>query len=109
MARLLYVETSPRKGRSVSIEAATAFLDAYHAANPSDTIDLLDVWAENLPTLDQDAFEAKYAGLEGKERTLAQEAAWAQLKKYADRFSAADKILIRQHGNAAIPQQHHGA
>ena len=94
MARLLYVESSPSKARSVSIDAATAFLDAYHAANPTDTIDLLDVWAENLPTLDQDAFEAKYAGLEGQQRTLAQEAAWGQLKKYADRFRAADKILI---------------
>lgn len=104
MARLLYVESSPRKARSVSIEAATAFLDAYHAANPADTIDLLDVWAENLPALDQDAWEAKYAGLEGQTRTLAQEAAWAQLKNYADRFRAADKILISvPMWNFAIP------
>ena len=104
MARLLYVESSPRKARSVSIDAATAFLDAYHAANPTDTIDLLDVWAENLPAFDQDAFEAKYAGLEGQQRTLAQEAAWGQLKKYADRFRAADKILISvPMWNFAIP------
>lgn len=64
MARLLYVEGSPRKSRSVSIFAAQAFLDAYRAANPSDVIDRLDIW-EDLPQLDQNAFEAKYAGLAG--------------------------------------------
>ena len=40
MARLLYVESSPRKSRSVSISAAKAFLEAYAAANPADTIDV---------------------------------------------------------------------
>ncbi len=94
MARLLYVESSPRKSRSVSISAAKAFLEAYAAANPADTIDVLDLWQEELPELDQDAFEAKYAGIAGQQRTPAQEAAWNRLKAYADRFVAADKILI---------------
>ena len=46
MARLLYVEGSPRKERSISIQAAKAFLDAYKATHPNDTIDVLDVWRE---------------------------------------------------------------
>lgn len=94
MARLLYIEGSPRKQRSVSIFAAKAFLDAYQSANPADTIDVLDVWSEDLPQLDQDAFDAKYAGLAGQPRTPAQEAAWARLDSYAQRLRAADKILI---------------
>lgn len=94
MARLLYVEGSPRKERSISTQAAKAFLDAYQAANPSDTIDALDIWHEDIPALDQDAFEAKYAGLSGQTRTPAQEAAWDKLDSYAQRFRAADKILI---------------
>lgn len=94
MARLLYVEGSPRKERSISIQAAKAFLDAFQVANPNDTIDVLDIWREDIPTLDEDAFEAKYAGLSGQTRTPAQEAAWAKLDSYAQRFRAADKILI---------------
>jgi FMN-dependent NADH-azoreductase len=94
MAHLLFVEASPRRERSVSSEAAKAFLNAYRAAHPADTVDWLDVWTENLPALDQNAFDAKYAGLSGQERSPAQDAAWQGLKKYADRFRAADKILV---------------
>ncbi|MEZ5898252.1 MAG: NAD(P)H-dependent oxidoreductase [Hyphomicrobiaceae bacterium] len=94
MARLLYVEGSPRKSRSVSIFAAKAFLDAYQAANSNDVIDVLDVWSEDLPQLDQDAFEAKYAGLAGVERTPDQQAAWDRLDRLAQRFRSADKIVI---------------
>ena len=94
MARLLYVEGSPRKERSVSIFAAKAFLDAYAAANPGDVIDVLDIWKEDLPHLDQDGFEAKYAGIAGQERTPAQAAAWGRFQALATRFLAADKIVI---------------
>ena len=54
MARLLFIEGSPRKHRSVSTFAADAFLKAYAAANPSDTIDVFDIWNEELPQLDLD-------------------------------------------------------
>ena len=104
MARLLYVEASPRKDRSVSSAAASAFLEVYHAANPNDVIDILDIWSVDLPVLDQDALDAKYAGLSGQDRNPQQEAAWAALKSYADRFRAADKLLISvPMWNFAIP------
>ena len=38
MAKLLYVESSPRKQRSASIEVAKAFLDAYRIAHSGDSI-----------------------------------------------------------------------
>lgn len=104
MARLLYIEGSPRKERSVSNAAATAFLEAYRQANLEDTIDVLDIWTEDLPQLDQDAFDAKYAGLSGQERNPAQEVAWGRLKVLSDRFRAADKILMSvPMWNFAIP------
>lgn len=94
MARLLFIEGSPRKHRSVSTFAADAFLKAYAAANPSDTIDVFDIWNEELPQLDQDMFDAKYAGIAGATRTPEQMAAWNKLRLLADRFRAADKLLI---------------
>lgn len=94
MSHLLYIESSPRKQRSASIEVARAFLDAYRAAHPHDTLDTLDVWSTPLPEFDGDALAAKYAGLAGEALTPGQEQAWAQIRALAARFQKADKILL---------------
>ena len=94
MAKLLYVETSPRKQRSASIEVARAFLDAYRHAHPADSIQEIDVWNIDLPEFDEVAFEAKYAGIEGRERTPAQAAVWDRFVALAQPFRDADKIVF---------------
>jgi FMN-dependent NADH-azoreductase len=55
---------------------------------------VFDIWNEELPQLDQDMFDAKYAGIAGATRTPEQMAAWNKLRLLADRFRAADKLLI---------------
>jgi len=94
MARLLYVEASPRKQRSASIEVARAFLAAYRAAHPDDEIETLDLWAVDLPEFDGAAMEAKYAGLSGTPLTEAQETAWRRIRELAQPFHAADRLLF---------------
>ena len=94
MAKLLYVETSPRKQRSASIEVARAFLDAYRHAHPADSIQEIDVWNLDLPEFDEAAFEAKYAGIEGRARTPAQQAVWDRFVALAQPFRDADKIVF---------------
>ena len=41
--KVLYIEASPRKERSASIEVAKAFLDALRTENPDTRIDVLDL------------------------------------------------------------------
>lgn len=94
MARLLYVEASPRKQRSASIEVARAFLAAYREAHPADEIETLDLWAVDLPEFDGPAMEAKYAGLSGTPLTEAQETAWRRIRELAQPFHAADRLLF---------------
>jgi FMN-dependent NADH-azoreductase len=94
MAKLLYVEASPRKTRSSSIAAARAFLDAYRAAHPSDVVDAWDLWAEPLPEFDGAMLDAKYAVIHGTNQTPEQVRAWGQVTALADRFKSADKHLI---------------
>jgi FMN-dependent NADH-azoreductase len=94
MARLLYVEASPRKQRSASIEVAQAFLAAYRAAHPDDEIETLDLWAVDLPEFDGAALEAKYAGLSGTPLTEAQETAWRRIRELAQPFHAAERLLF---------------
>ncbi|WP_010089890.1 FMN-dependent NADH-azoreductase [Burkholderia ubonensis] len=94
MARLLYIECSPRKRDSASIDVCRAFLDAYREAHPADTVDTLDVWNLALPEFDGDVMAAKYAGLSGAALTPAQASAWACIEALAAPFHAADKLLF---------------
>lgn len=94
MSNLLYIECSPRKQRSASIEVSRAFIEAYAAARPSDTIDTMDVWNLDLPEFDGEAMGAKYAGLSGTALTAAQQAAWERIGALAKPFTTADKLLF---------------
>lgn len=94
MSNLLYVECSPRKQRSASIEVSRAFIDAYAASHPEDTIDTMDVWNLDLPEFDGEAMGAKYAGLNGAMLTAGQQTAWKRIGDLARPFAAADKLLF---------------
>jgi len=94
MARLLYVEVSPRKQRSASIEVAAAFIAAYRQANPADEVEVLDLWAAAMPEFDGAALAAKYAGISGTPLTPEQLTAWDGIHGLAAPFHAADKLLF---------------
>jgi FMN-dependent NADH-azoreductase len=69
MARLLYIESSPRKDRAASINIAKAFIAEYRKSHPDDTVDTLDLWKDGLPAFDGDTINAKYALLHGESQT----------------------------------------
>lgn len=94
MARLLYIESSPRKARSKSIEVSNAFLDAYKAANPNDEIAILDLWNTTLPEFDGYTIDAKYQVLHGQDFDDDQRKAWGAVEKCCEAFKAADKYVI---------------
>jgi FMN-dependent NADH-azoreductase len=94
MAKLLYIESSPRKSRSTSIEVARLFLDAYRSAHPTDEVDTWDLWANPLPEFDGATIDAKYAVLHGANHSAEQAAAWNTVRGYASRFTSADKYLL---------------
>ena len=94
MARLLYIESSPRKDRSASIQVAREFLAAYRQSHPSDQVETLDLWAQPLPEFNGDTINAKYAVLHGLEHTEAQARAWKKVVETCRRFSSADKYLF---------------
>ena len=66
MAKLLYIESSPRKERSHSIAVANEFVAAYRSAHPDGRPSTQwNLWAaaEQLPEFDGAAITAKYAML----------------------------------------------
>ena len=94
MAQLLYIEASPRKKRSASIEVSRAFLETYQTAHPDDQIETVDLWASDLPSFDGEALAAKYAGLSGESLTPEQAKTWNSIRRLAAPFLAADKLLF---------------
>jgi FMN-dependent NADH-azoreductase len=94
MAKLLYIESSPRKTRSKSIAVAKAFLDAYQAAHPDDEIVTLDLWERTLPEFDGFTIDAKYQVLHGQGFTAEQEQAWQTVVDLCNEFKSADKYVL---------------
>ena len=94
MARLLYIEASPRKERSASIEAAKTFINEYKRTHPEDVVETLDLWATPLPEFDGHVIDSKYAILHGLEHTDKQRQAWKSVEDVIEQFIAADKYLF---------------
>ena len=94
MPKLLYIESSPRKSRSKSIEVAKAFLAEFQRLRPSVEVDKLDLWTTDLPAFDGDTLEAKYAIIQGRPHTPDQAKAWSQVEAVIERFKSADLYLF---------------
>jgi FMN-dependent NADH-azoreductase len=94
MPTLLHIAASPRKTRSASREVANAFITEYQASHPEDIIKSLDLWDAQLPELDEDAMNAKYAGLSGTPLDEHQKKAWGRLEELANHLHNADKIVF---------------
>ena len=94
MPTLLHIESSPRKTRSASLDVARAYLEAYRGAHPDHSIDVLDLWSIDLPEFDGDALDAKYADLSGTPLSEAQQQAWADIRRLAQRLHDADTLLL---------------
>ena len=94
MGRLLYIEASPRKKKSSSIEVARIYLDAYRQSHPDDEIEIFDLWQRELPRFDGDVIDAKYAILHGQSHTEAQRKSWRAVEQTIADFKRADRYLF---------------
>ncbi len=94
MATLLYIESSPRKDRSASIDISKTFLEEYEKSHSGDSVETLDLWANDMAPFDGEVINAKYALLHGESHTAAQVSAWKPVEILIDHFKSADKYLI---------------
>jgi FMN-dependent NADH-azoreductase len=94
MAKLLYIQASPRGERSKSNQAAKVFIEAYSQKNPNDEIDILNVFKADLPAFDGLAVQAKYTILHGQEHTEEELQAWKAVETVIENFKSADKYVL---------------
>lgn len=94
MSKLLYLQTSPRGGRSYSSAVADAFVESYREMHPEDGIKKLNVFEMDLPSFDGLAVQAKYTILHGKEHSQEELEAWNEVKAVIEEFKSADKYVM---------------
>ena len=94
MAKVLYVQASPRVERSYSIAAAGAFVQAYRSSNPNDEIVTINLFDKNLPPFDGLAVQAKYTILHGIEHSEEELEAWKSVEAVIEEFKSADKYVF---------------
>ncbi len=91
---LLYIEASPMGGTSTSRAVAQSFLDAYRRANPTHSVDTLNVWDTELPPFDARMIAAKFAVLRKHQATPEQQALWDSACAISRRFNRARRYLF---------------
>ena len=97
MAKLLYIEASPRREHSFSSRLAAAFLDAYRTNKPDDTIDHLHLFDHELPDFDEEAAMQKMEHIERlitEGKGIGPSGKWAAVMQQIERLKSANKVLL---------------
>lgn len=94
MAKLLFIQSSPRGTESKSLALASAYLDALRADTCDVEVDTLNLWEADLPIFDGDKAAAKLNVMLGRNHDAVQKSAWDKIVAIADRFIAADHYLF---------------
>jgi len=94
MSRVLYIQASPRGGRSYCIAVADAFIEAYRQKHPDDEIVNLNVFDAAIPSFDGLAVQAKYTILHGQSHSKEELKAWKKIEKVIEQFTSADKYVL---------------
>ncbi len=92
--KILFIESSPRNEQSQSSKIANKFVKAYLKDHPKDTVDILNVWNEELPELNEDTLAAKDAIMNQVQPSAKQKEAWGKVAETFKRFASADKYII---------------
>ena len=94
MKKLLYIQASPRAGKSNSIKLADEYLAAYKQKHPDAVVDVIELWSANLPEFDGDSAAAKVSFFGEPAMNEKQKTVYDELVSIFNRFNAADDYLI---------------
>ncbi|MFA7230967.1 MAG: NAD(P)H-dependent oxidoreductase [Victivallaceae bacterium] len=94
MKKLLYIEASPRKSRSLSTQLAEVFIENFLAKNPEYSLIKLNLWSLELPEFNEAATNAKFKFPHGQAMTEAENEIWSKVMALFRQFKSADKYLL---------------
>jgi len=93
MKKVLYIESSPRKDRSHSINVANKYMEKMKASGNLD-IKKINLWDYDLPEFDGDMLNAKYAAIAGTDASAEENNAWAKVIDIFNEFQDADHYIF---------------
>ena len=93
MKKVLYIESSPRKDRSHSINVANKYMEKMKASGNLD-IKKINLWDYDLPEFDGDMLNAKYAAIAGIDASAEENNAWAKVIDIFNEFQDADHYIF---------------
>ena len=94
MKKIIYIEASPRKKRSHSINIANEYLDKVKENDSSIEIKTIDLWSMDLPEFTGDMMDAKYAVINGTDPSDTQKNAWSKVTEIFNEFADADHYVF---------------
>lgn len=94
MTKLLHIIASPRGANSKSNALAATYVEAAKAKNPDLEIDVLDLFAEDLPAFDGDPAAAKMTFFGDGVMDASKQAAWDKVAEITNRFMSADHYVL---------------
>lgn len=95
MANLLVVKAHPLEAdKSRSVAAQEAFIKAYKANNPADSVSILDIYKEEIPEIDEFLLSTWSDAAAQKELSDKQVATLSRFNELTEQFLSADKIVI---------------
>jgi FMN-dependent NADH-azoreductase len=105
MGKVLYVTANPKSPeRSRGLAVGQAFIEAYREARPEDEIVHLDLFRDDIPTLDIDVFNGWDKLSHGEELTSEERRKVERINELTDQFVAADKyVFVSPLWNLSIP------
>lgn len=92
--KLLHLVASPRGDQSRTLAISETFLSTLRKEKPEITIDEMDLFKVNLPPVNIDVANAKYALMKGGELDENTQKAWDLIMEHANNFMEYDIILV---------------
>jgi FMN-dependent NADH-azoreductase len=92
--KLIHIECSPRKKRSVSRKIAEKFIETYKRSNPDSEVITIDLWSLDLPEYDEFAVSAKFKIFGGEDFSEEEQERWTIIEKLFNEFNSGDKYLF---------------
>ncbi|MDP3787155.1 MAG: NAD(P)H-dependent oxidoreductase [Candidatus Omnitrophota bacterium] len=94
MKKLLHIIATPREDESRTLQVSNTFLKALKEKHPDLTIEELNLFKEELPSLTLKRVDGKYILLGGKDLSGEFKEAWEEIISHIERFLSADAYLL---------------
>src|SRR5512143_414774 len=92
--KLLHIIATPRAHESNTLRVANALLESLHATYPDLSVDVVDLFNQDLPAIAGENIKTKYTVMAGQPIDKRHKESWSQIELLIQHFISADIYLI---------------